>query len=174
MPRQTKEFHILIWKNQYWEYVFLDEAFKYDDWSLQWLTWTCMLFHTEDEYEEAKENYVRSWDLLYLRKEAVQAWSTEASYEDRAEEVLENDECLVYDDSYRCKWRIDDALEIIDKHEYENSWIHATSEFSDCTWWWRCFNKEMLNLDYWIRVEWDNFKKFKKLYKEYEKGKTWP
>ena len=168
MPRQAEQYHIHIWKNKEWNYIFLDEAFKYDDW-LQWLCWTAMQFHTEDEYEEAKQNYIDSWDLLYLRKEAVQAERTTNSYEEWLEEVIENDECLVYDDSYRCSYRIDEALEIIDEHEYEETWIHATSEFSDCVWWWRCFDKKMLDKNYRERIEEENFEKFKELYEKYEK-----
>lgn len=168
MPRQAEQFHILIWKDREWDYIFLDEAFKYDDW-LQWLCWTRMQFHTEDEYEEAKQNYIDSWDLLYLRKDAVQAGRKTDSYEDWLEEVIENDECFVYDDSYRCSYRIDEALEIIDKHEYKETWIHKTSEFSDCVWWWRCFDKKMLDKNYRERIEEENFEKFKELYEKYEK-----
>jgi hypothetical protein len=59
--------------------------------------------------------------LKYLRKEAVANDRTEESYEDWKQEVLDEDENLVYDDSYRTAYRIDDALEIIDEHEYEET-----------------------------------------------------
>lgn len=172
MQRYTRqndrqELNILIGKNKYWEYVFLEDAFKHSDW-FKWLTWTIMEFHTEDEYEQAKENYIDSWDLKYLRKEAVANDSTEESYEDWKQEVIDEDDQLVYDTSYRTAYRIDDALKIIDEHEYEETWVHATSEFSNCVWWWRCFDEEMLRRNYRERVDEKNFKTFKKLFIEYE------
>lgn len=168
MPRQAEQFHILIWKDKEWDYIFLDEAFKYSDW-FKWLVWTKMVFHTESEYEEAREDYIQSDDLKYLWKDAVANDATEESFQDWKEEVIDEDNELIYDSSYRCAYWIDKALEIIDKHEYEETWLHVTSEFSDCVWWWRCFDEEMLHRDYWEWVEEENFKKFVELYNEYEK-----
>jgi hypothetical protein len=64
---------------------------------------------------------------------------------------------------------MDAVLECIDKHEYEETWVHKTSEFSDCVWWWRCFDEKMLKKENWEWVEEENFNKFVELYNEYEK-----
>lgn len=162
------EYHILIWKDKYWDYVFLDEAFKHSD-NFKWLCWTRMQFHTEEEYEEARQMVIDDWWLRELWVEAVKANRTDESLDDWSKDVMDEDEDYPYDPSYRCEWRIDDALEIIDKHEYEDTGIHATSEFSECTWWGRCFNEDMLKRSYWEWVEPINFRKLKRLYNIYEK-----
>lgn len=166
--REATTYGLLIWKDKCWQYIILDEAFKYADW-FKWLTWIVMDFHTEQEYEDARDNFIESDDFKYLRKQAVEDDRTEQSFQDWKEEVIEEDTDLVYDSSYRCEWRMDAVLECIDKHEYEETWVHKTSEFSDCVWWWRCFDEEMLKKENWEWVEEENFKKFVELYNEYEK-----
>lgn len=162
--RNEEKLYMLIGKDKEWAYVIVDYSFK--DWNFFWLTWTKMLFHTEQEYEQDKENYIDNWCLKELWQEAVKSDNTELWYDERAEDVIEEEWTdLVYDSSYRCEYWIDDVIELIDKHE----WWHATSEFSDCIGGWRCFNQEMLDMDYWEWVDKENFKKFKKLYNEFEK-----
>lgn len=168
MERQSKKYHILIGKDKGWDYIFLDEAFKYRD-GFKWLCWTRMKFHTEDEYERDREAVIDDWWLEDLRIEAVKSRKTTLWLDEWSENVLQEDGRYPYDDSYRCSWRIDDALEIIDKHEYEETGIHVTSEFSDCTWWWRCFDKDMLKRNYREWVEPINFRILKRLYNVYEK-----
>jgi hypothetical protein len=80
-----------------------------------------MDFHTEQEYEDARDNFIESDDFKYLRKQAVEDDRTELSFQDWKEEAVEEDTDLVYDSSYRCKWRMDAVLECIDKHEYEET-----------------------------------------------------
>ena len=162
-----RDYNILIWKDKYGDYIFLDEAFKHSD-NFKWLCWTRMQFHTEDEYERDKQRMIDDWWLKELWIEAVKADRTELWLEEWSQDVIE-DGYSPYDDSYRCSWWIDDALEIIDKHEYKETWIHATSEFSDCTWWGRMFEKEMLKRSYWEWVEPINFRIFKRLFNTYEK-----
>lgn len=163
-----RDYHILIWKDKYGDYIFLDDAFKHSD-NFKGLCGTRMKFHTEDEYERDRKNVIDDGWLEDLWIEAVKAHRTTLWLDEWSEDVLEEDDDYPYDPSYRCEWRIDEALEIIDKHEYEETGIHATSEFSDCTWWGRCFDEEMLKRSYWEWVEPINFRTLKRLYNAYEK-----
>lgn len=161
--REWESYNILIWKSKDWDYIFLDEAFRYSD-SSKWLCWTRMQFHTEDEYEEAKQRMIDDWWLKELWVEAVKADRTELWLDEWSQDVID-EWYSPYDDSYRWKWWIKEWLEIINKRE----WTEYEPDYSDCTWWWRMFEDEMLKRDYWERVDEKNFKLFKKLYNEYEK-----
>lgn len=162
--RQEKKFNILIGKDKRGDYVFLDDAFSYSD-GMKWLCWTRMRFHTEEEYEADKQNMIDDWYLKELRQQAVQDGATEKSLEDWSEDVLYENDSLVYDDSYRYKDRLEEWLDIINKEE----WTDYTIDYSDCMWGGRMFDKSMLNKENWKRVVDENFETFKKLYEEYEK-----
>lgn len=162
--RKEKKFNILLGKDRYGDYVFLDDAFKYSD-GMQGLCWTRMRFHTEEEYERDKQNMIDDWYLKEIRQDAVRNDRTEQSYQDWCEDALYESDSFVYDDSYRYQSRLEEWLEIINKKE----WTDYTIDYSDCSWGWRMFDKSMLNKDNWEWVYTKNFNKFVKLYEKYEK-----
>lgn len=162
--RKEKKFNILLGKDRYGDYVFLDDAFKYSD-GMQGLCWTRMRFHTEEEYERDKQNMIDDGYLKEFRQDAVKNDKTEQSYEDWCEDALSESDNWVYDDSYRYHSRLEEWLEIINKKE----WTEYTTDYSDCSWGWRMFDKSYLNKENWERVYTKNFNKFVKLYEKYEK-----
>ena len=163
MGRQGRDYHILIGKDKYWDYIFLDDAFQYSDW-FKWLTGTRMQFHTEEEYEDAKRRTVDEWWLRDLRVEAVKADRTDEGLEEWSQDVID-EWYQVWDDSYRWEWWVEEWLDIINEIE----WTDYDSDYSECTWWGRCFEEDMLKRSYWERVVPINFRTLKRLYNLYEK-----
>lgn len=158
-----RDYNILIWKDKYWDYIFLDGAFKHSD-NFKWLCWTRMQFHTEDEYERDKQRMIDDWWLKELWVEAVKADRTELWLEEWSQDVID-EWYSPYDESYRWKRWIEEWLEIINKRE----WTEYEPDYSDCTWWGRMFEKEMLKRSYWEWVEPINFRIFKRLFNTYER-----
>ena len=163
MARESQEYNILIGKDKYWDYIFLDEAFKYKD-GMKWLCWTRMQFHTEDEYEDAKQRVIDDGRLRDLWVEAVKANKTDYSLEEWSQEIID-EWYSPYDDSYRWKEWVYEWLKIINEIE----WTEYEQDYSDCTGWWRMFDEEMLKRGYWEWVYPINFRLFKRLFYTYEK-----
>ena len=160
--RIWKHYNILIGKNKYNEFIFLDEAFKYQYW-FKWLVWTKYMFHTEEEAEKELTDYLNNDWVLELWKEAVAWWHTYSSYSDYVDD-FEWDYSIIYDQSGIYDNHVIDAIEIAS----EKDWIDYDRDYSSCVWWWRIFDEEEINEEYYEWIIEENFNILKNLYKEYE------
>lgn len=158
--RTSQTYNLFIGKSNDWEYVFLEEAFKYGkDW-MKGLTWSTFEFLTQWDLDKRIEDY----DWLELWKEAVYHWNYTDSYQDYVEEVKDNwdAEATVKDDSYCNEQWLKDAMDVARQHELEDY------EYSDCRGGWRIFNHEMLSERYYEYVIPANLKILRDLYYKYE------
>lgn len=160
MERFENKFNLFIGKSKDWEYIFLEEAFKYGrDW-MKGLTWSTFEFLTQYDLDERIDNY----DWMELRKDAVYHWNCTDSYQDWVEEVKDNwdAEATVKDDSYCNEQWLKGAMDVARQHEERDY------EYSDCRGGWRIFEHEMLSEDYYEYVIPENLKTLRSLYYKYE------
>jgi len=158
--RTSQTYNLFIGKSNDWEYVFLEEAFKYGkDW-MKGLTWNTFEFLTQWDLDKRIDDY----DWLDLWKEAVYHWNCTDSYQDWVEEVKDNwdAEATVKDDSYCNEPRLVEAMSLANQHESEDY------EYSDCRGGWRIFNHEMLSERYYEYVIPANLKILRDLFYKYE------
>jgi hypothetical protein len=134
--KEKTEYNKLVGRNTDWEIIVLDYSFTHSD-ELKWLTGSRFNLLTEEDFQQRKDNY----DYKELRQMAVADWRTEDSLDDFKAEV-EDDIDLFIDTSYSNK---DYATEMIEKFS-KIDWVQY--EYTDCTWWGRCFGEEMLADDY--------------------------
>ena len=165
--REETKYNLLLWKTKDNSYVFLEEAFRYTDWTkLQWLTYNEMAFYTQAEVDDRNEQYFndsdtyKCWYVEYLKYHEPR----DMSYNDWQDLVLSETETPSLDDSYRYKDWCEQALDYIKEREED-----PDLEWSDCLWWGRVWSEShiMHEENYeWIMPE--NWKLFKKLLSEYE------
>ena len=166
MDRETQTFNMFLGKTTDWEYVFLEDAFKYKDW-MSWLTYNVFEFHTEREKDRDEDEYFfDNDDCEYLFWEYVKhSHDHDSSYNDWVEMVKdENPNWACYDDSYCSEGRLLDWMGIASEKDWEDY------RYSDCRWWWRLWkDSEYSKISNYEYVDHDNFKKFEKLLSKYEK-----
>lgn len=136
--KEEKKLNLLIGKTTDWDFVFLESAFKYEDW-MKGLTFNIFKFHTEDEKDEAIQNY----DFEELRQAAVKSGGTIHWLEQWKEELI-GDGFDPYDDSYRNEdWLYQGVLYARnkDKEDYDE-------DSTECCGGGRSFREEMLQEDY--------------------------
>lgn len=157
--RTSQLYNLLIGKTKDWEYIFLEESFKYKDW-MKGLTWNTFEFLTQWDLDRRIDNY----DWLELWKEAVYHWNCTQWYDDWVEEVKDNwdAENTVRDSSYCKEQWLKDAMEFVNLHE------SGDYEYSDCRGGWRIFKHEMLSENYYEYVVPKNLKVLRDLFYEYE------
>lgn len=158
--REETKYNLFIGKSKDWEYIFLEEAFKYGrDW-MKGLTWSSFEFLTQYELDKRIDDY----DWLELWKEAVYHWNYTNSYQDWKDEVLDNwdAEMTVRDNSYEWEEWLEKAMKYASEQEGYDY------EYSDCRWGWRIFEPEHLQEDYYEYFIPENLEKLKELYKEYK------
>lgn len=133
----------------------------YKDW-MSGLTWSSFEFLTQYELDKRIDDY----DWLELWKEAVYHWNCTESYEDWKDEVLDNwdAEMTVRDNSYEWEEWLEKAMEYASEQEGYDY------EYSDCRWWWRMFDEENIQEDYYEYFIPENLKKLQEQYREYEKS----
>ena len=159
--RTSKTYNLFIGKSKDWEYIFLEEAFKYGrDW-MKGLTWSTFEFLTGWDLDERIDDY----DWMELRREAVAHWNCTKSYRDWVKEVKRNwnAKMIVRDDSYCNKKRLQNAMDFARQYEV------IDYEYSDCRWWWRMFDEENIKEDYYKYFIPENLEFLQEQYKEFEK-----
>lgn len=169
MTENRLTLNLFIWKRTDGEMVFLEEAFMHSP-DFKGLTWNGFQFYTEEEKEEDEERYFDDEDYVeesycaYIKR--THNWC--CTVEDWIDFVKqENPDGICYDNSYRCKSRVEEAMEVArekDDEEYE---------YTDCIHSGRMFNEDYLNRDNYERVIEENFEKLKELYKDFETPTTW-
>ena len=158
--RISQTYNLFIGKSKDWEYIFLDEAFRYGkDW-MKGLTWNTFEFLTQYDLDKCIDDY----DWLELWKEAVYHWNCTDGYEDWVDEVKSNwdAEMTVRDDSYSWEERLEKAM------KYANEKEERDYEYSDCRWGWRMFDEENIKEDYYEYFIPENLKKLQELYEKYD------
>lgn len=163
MDRQ--KLNLFLGKTNDWEFVFLESAFKYEDW-MSGLTYNVFEFKTEDDKDNDEESYFDDTsETEYMFCEYIKYshdWNT--SVNDWIEMVKdERQNWACYDDSYSWEEWLEDAMEYaseVDDEDYE---------YSNCRWWWRLWKDSVYsdidNYEYTIADNWD---RFQKLLVEYE------
>lgn len=159
MNCERNKLWLFIWKTTDNTYLFLEEAFKYEDW-MKWLTYAEFELLTEEQLEDRFDNY--DWEDFWI--EAVRAKQTTEWLDDWVDSVRAYDWLTsVIDTSYCCD--IEDELWQINEKEWTDY------EYSNCIGWWRfgnSYNNDKLNRDNYEYVNEENFKELLRLYKEYE------
>lgn len=157
MRKETQK-NLFLGKSLDGEFVFLDYAFEYEDWGMKGLVFSIFNFHTEEEKNQALEDY----DFYDLWKEAVASDQTTQSLEDWTDEVKSDFE--VYDESYRGRSWLNEWVEQAKKED----WVDYSEDATECIWWGRSFAKWMLCEESW---EWlaypEAIQDLEKLAKEY-------
>lgn len=157
--RKETTYNLFIWKSKDWEYIFLEDSYQYWDWT-KWLTWNSFNFLTQSELDDRIEEY----DWYDYWKDAVNADRTTQWYNDWVEEIKDcwDAELTVRDDSYNYEDWLMNAMEYANKEE------ETDYEYSDCIWWWRMFDEENIQENYYEYFIPENLETLKKLYSEYE------
>lgn len=161
MDREAIKLNMFLGKTNSWEYVFIDEAFKYKDW-MSWLTYSIFEFLTKDEIDKRIDDY----DWIELWKDAVYRWNCTDSYLDWVDEIIDSwgAEEVVRDSSYCNDSWLTSQMELASEKDLEDY------EYSDCRWWWRLWkDSEYADRENYEYVNEENFEKFILLYNEYEK-----
>ena len=159
--RTEKTYNLFIWKTNDWTYLFLEDAFRYwDDW-MHWLTGFEMEFHTDEEWEQSLDDLF-DWDgydfyLEYLKCNRP----NDISYNDWCD-MVRDEKDSDYDDSFSGYSCVEDALEYASKKE------DIDYTLTNCIGCWRHFNDENVKTEYYEYYIPKNLKLLQKLYKEYE------
>lgn len=155
--REEKRYDLFIGKLKNGGYNFLEYAFKH--WDFKGLVWYELEFLTEGMLDERWDNY----DWEDLRRETVHAWRTELGLDDWVDNVERWDgRQSILDDSYCSYDCVNEAMGMASERD------EVEYEYTDCSWWWRCFDETSIKED---SYEWyipENLELLQKLYKEYE------
>lgn len=156
--REEKRYDLFIGKLKNGGYNFLEYAFKHWD-GFKGLVWYELEFLTEEMLDERWDNC----DWEDLRREAVHAWKTELGLDDWVNNIERWDgRQSILDDSYCSYDCVNEAMEMASERD------EVEYEYTDCSWWRRCFDGTSIKED---SYEWyipENLELLQKLYKEYE------
>lgn len=163
MDREAIKLNMFLGKTNSWEYVFIDEEFKYKDW-MYGLTYSVFQFATEDELEKLKEDYYSSDDAYDMFIEYIKYHKPRnMSYDDWSDMAMSESD-YPFDDSYSNEFWLTDIM----AKESERIWEDL--EYSNCIWWWRLWkDSEYSDKNNYEYINEENFEKFLKLLPEYEK-----
>ena len=162
--KERKDYNLLIGKDVHWDFVFLDDCFDHWD-GFKGMTGTIVQFHTQDEWENELQDYIDNDGLLDIWKEWVYHWNITQSYSDWCDDVKDLDGIsALYDTGYNHYSWLQEWCEIAS----EKDEVEYDSDYTNCVWGWRCFERKMLEDSYWEWTVEENFKKFKSLYIRYE------
>lgn len=159
------KFNLFIGKSKDWEYIFLENAFCYKDW-MSGLTGNSFEFHTEMQKNEMDDDYLYDSEWEYLFCEYIKNMHDyNTSFNDWVEMCKdEHPNGVAYDDSYCDEEWLQEAMKYASEQEGYDY------EYSDCRWWWRMFNEENIQEDYYEYFIPENLKKLQEQYREYEKS----